>query len=247
MENTQSSPNQNLTEATAQQQTSPSNSKLLIVVTISVLLTTVITGLAVYIWQKSANEEAIGSMEQKIASLEEQVSMTEITKMKLLDDSQKTRVTEDINKYETDKDYFEYPAVLAMDPNYNSIIMYDPAKSIQSNHSVVLTDINGNEVRISKSVYKGVYGDEWGYGPGWEEKKAEIEYDASLNTSGLNATVLSQRAPDEQSDMLAKIYVLSDENKNFTYEIIMVYHDQTFIDKSEIIVKSIKNKNFVYP
>lgn len=55
-------------------QISSSNNKLFVIVVTSVLLTSIIVGLAVYLWQKSANEKAISSLEQKIFSLEEQIS-----------------------------------------------------------------------------------------------------------------------------------------------------------------------------
>lgn len=74
MENMQSSPNQNPIETAVQQQVSSNNSKLLMIVVISVLVTAIASGSAVYFWQKLANEKAISSLEQKISFLEKQVS-----------------------------------------------------------------------------------------------------------------------------------------------------------------------------
>lgn len=56
------------------QQGVSNNSRLFLVVAMSVLLTTVLAGSAVYFWQKSANEKTINNLEQKIKSLEEQIS-----------------------------------------------------------------------------------------------------------------------------------------------------------------------------
>lgn len=76
MENIQSSTNQNLAEATFQQQASSnSSSKLLLAVIFGILLTAVIAGSTVYFWQKSANEKVISNLEQKTTSLEKQISM----------------------------------------------------------------------------------------------------------------------------------------------------------------------------
>lgn len=74
MENSQPSINSNLTETVVQQPFGSYNSRILVVVVISVLLTALAAGLVVYFWQRSANEKAISSLEQKISSLEEQVS-----------------------------------------------------------------------------------------------------------------------------------------------------------------------------
>ncbi|PJE68921.1 hypothetical protein COU96_02590 [Candidatus Shapirobacteria bacterium CG10_big_fil_rev_8_21_14_0_10_38_14] len=74
MENTQSPPNQNLTETAVQRQTSSNNSRLLVTVVISILLTASVAGSIVYFWQKSASEKTIDNLEQKISSLEEQIS-----------------------------------------------------------------------------------------------------------------------------------------------------------------------------
>lgn len=74
MENKQSTTNQNLTGPEVQTQQTGSREKLLVTVAISVLLTTMVAGSAVYFWQKSVNEKAINSLERKITSLEEQIS-----------------------------------------------------------------------------------------------------------------------------------------------------------------------------
>jgi len=81
MENTQPSANQNLMETASQQQGSSNNSKLLVVVVISVLVTAAVTGSVVYFWQKSINEKEVSNLEQKIFSLEEQISTIDKTKV----------------------------------------------------------------------------------------------------------------------------------------------------------------------
>lgn len=63
------------------QQGGTNNSRLFLVVAMSVLLTAVLAGSAVYFWQKSANEKTISRLEQKISSLEEQVSTMEEVKI----------------------------------------------------------------------------------------------------------------------------------------------------------------------
>lgn len=241
MGDTQLLPNQQSTEPLTQQQANQNNSKLFVVTAISILLTGLISGLIVFFWQKSANEKTVSSLVQRISFLEEQTTETEMTKVEFLDDVQKTQITVDMNEYETEEDYFKYPADLTIDPNKNLIVMYDPAK-FGATSSVVLTDINDNEIIISKPVYLGAYGDGWGYGPGWEEDEIYIEYDSSINISGLNTTIISQKTPSKQNNIISKIYLLSDENYNFTYEITINTDDKTFFDKAEVIVSSIKNK-----
>lgn len=59
---------------TLPQQIDSSNNKMFVIVAASVLLTSAITGFAVYSWQKSANEKAINILEQQIISLKEQIS-----------------------------------------------------------------------------------------------------------------------------------------------------------------------------
>jgi len=87
MENTQPLPNQQSTEISVQPQVKQNNSRLFVVIVISVLLTAVTTGSVVYFWQKSTNEEAVGSLEQKITSLEEQISTIDKTKVTPQQDS----------------------------------------------------------------------------------------------------------------------------------------------------------------
>ena len=57
-----------------QQRTNSSNSRLLITMIISVLLTAIITGAVIYFWLESTNKRAINDLEQKIAFLEKQIS-----------------------------------------------------------------------------------------------------------------------------------------------------------------------------
>jgi hypothetical protein len=74
METQQLPPNQNTAETKAQPPQTSSKNKLFWVVVISVLLAAITSGSVVYFWQKSANNKAINSMEQKITSLEKQIS-----------------------------------------------------------------------------------------------------------------------------------------------------------------------------
>lgn len=74
MEINQPSTNQNLTGPDVQPQQIGSNRKLFVTVVISVLLTSMLTGSAVYFWQKSENEKVVNDLEQKVTSLEEQIS-----------------------------------------------------------------------------------------------------------------------------------------------------------------------------
>lgn len=53
--------------------------RLLLIFIFSVLLTAVVVGLGVYLWQKSANEKMVQSLEQKISVLEQQVSIKDNT------------------------------------------------------------------------------------------------------------------------------------------------------------------------
>lgn len=69
MEN-KSSASQNHRETTVSQDFQPNNSKLFEFVVISVLLTAVITGLSVYIWQKTVNERSVQKLNQKITTYE---------------------------------------------------------------------------------------------------------------------------------------------------------------------------------
>lgn len=119
MENTQSLSNQNLTETTVQQQNSTNNSKLLVIVVISVLLTAVITSSVVYFLQRSVSDRPIDSLEQKVTSLEEQVSVMgkatatpRPTSPSVLSPTPTTDVAAGWNTYTSqDKKYtFKYPS-----------------------------------------------------------------------------------------------------------------------------------------
>lgn len=74
MEDTQSLPDQQSTEALVPQQVSQNNIKLFIIIIASILLTGIITGSIVYFWQKSANEKEISILRQEITTLKNQVS-----------------------------------------------------------------------------------------------------------------------------------------------------------------------------
>ena len=74
MKITQSFSNQSLAKTAVKQQVDSSRGKLLIAITISVLLTLVVVGSIIYFWQKSANEKAISSLEQRTSFLEKQFS-----------------------------------------------------------------------------------------------------------------------------------------------------------------------------
>lgn len=79
MENTQSIPSLQSTESSIQPQVKQNNSRPFIVIVASVLLTAVATGTFVYFWQKSTNEKTTKGLEEKITSLEEQISMMKNT------------------------------------------------------------------------------------------------------------------------------------------------------------------------
>lgn len=51
-----------------------SNFRLLIIVIITFLLTILLLGLNVYFWQNSASKEMVNNLDQKISSLDEEVS-----------------------------------------------------------------------------------------------------------------------------------------------------------------------------
>lgn len=72
--NTQQIPtDQDAMENEVPPQRGSNNSRLFLVVAMSVLLTAVLVGSTVYFWQKSAYEKAITGLEQKISSLEGQI------------------------------------------------------------------------------------------------------------------------------------------------------------------------------
>ncbi len=89
MEINQSLTNQSLTGPKVQPQQAGPNQKLFVAVAISVLLTAILIGSAVYFWQKSVKEKTISSLEQKIALLEKQVStmQKEVAVLPLVDSS----------------------------------------------------------------------------------------------------------------------------------------------------------------
>jgi len=75
METDQSTTYQNPMGADLQRpQARSSSSFSFMAIIISLLLTAVITGSAVYFWQKSASEKTINNLEHKVSSLEEQIS-----------------------------------------------------------------------------------------------------------------------------------------------------------------------------
>lgn len=61
------------------QQLNQNKNKLLLTVVFSVLLTAVVVGSVVYMWQKSANEKVVQNLEQKISVLEQQISIKDST------------------------------------------------------------------------------------------------------------------------------------------------------------------------
>lgn len=74
METNQSSINQNLTGSEDRLKQTGQNQKLFVAVVISILLIAILTGAAVYFWQKSKKEKMVNGLEQKIAPLEKQIS-----------------------------------------------------------------------------------------------------------------------------------------------------------------------------
>lgn len=60
-------------------QLNQNKNKLLLTVVFSVLLTAVVVGSVIYMWQKSANEKVVQNLEQKISVLEQQVSIKNST------------------------------------------------------------------------------------------------------------------------------------------------------------------------
>lgn len=82
METRQISTNQNSMENEVSiQQGGANNSRLFLIVAMGILLTAVIVGSAVYLWQKSANKKVVSSLERKIISLEEQISTMKKSEM----------------------------------------------------------------------------------------------------------------------------------------------------------------------
>lgn len=74
MDNTQPASTQNQMATEAKPQVNSKDNNLLVAIIISVLLTAMVVGSAVYLWQRSVNEKAKNNLKQKISSLEEQVS-----------------------------------------------------------------------------------------------------------------------------------------------------------------------------
>jgi len=138
MKNTQSLSDQQLNTSFVQQQANQSYSKLLIAFVFSSLLTGVITGSAVYFWQKSASEKAISSLEQKIAFLEKQASTDKSVPT--------TAPTTDWKTYRntTYKFSFDYPSILKVVSNSDSVI--DLVEQNTEKKNITPSDI---KVRIS--------------------------------------------------------------------------------------------------
>lgn len=88
MENTQPPTNSNLTETAVQQPVGSNNSKLLVIVVISVLVTAMAIGSVVYFWQKSTNEKVINDLKQEITTLRNQASRVDTTQTTPLPTSQ---------------------------------------------------------------------------------------------------------------------------------------------------------------
>jgi type II secretory pathway pseudopilin PulG len=66
-----------MSSQTQSAQTNLTNSRIIVLIIISILLTTVITGSAVYFWQKSVNEKEINSLRQEITTLKNQITKGE--------------------------------------------------------------------------------------------------------------------------------------------------------------------------
>lgn len=133
METEQSSSSQNIMETeTKPQQIGLRNNKLFVIVTASVLLTAIVVGLTVYFWQKSANGKAINDLEQKISSLERQISSmknADITPQPTPQPTSSTPIGEPATKQGTSNVY-------ANSFNYNNFTITYPDDWILSDMSI---------------------------------------------------------------------------------------------------------------
>ena len=109
--------NQDRTETEVQtQQTNPNNSKLFVVIIVSILVTAVTVGSAVYFWQNSTNGKLVNNLEQRITSLEEQVSTAGKTTVApqpslspVPSPASSADVTANWKVYTNNEIYFKYP------------------------------------------------------------------------------------------------------------------------------------------
>jgi|GEM_PF-5490420 len=167
MENTQSIPSQQSSTPSAQQHVSQNNSRLFVVVVTSVLVTAALTGSIVFFWQKSANEKVVNSLEQKLTSLEEQISIVknaEIVKQPISTPALSTMPAADLTtnwevykntrigyqiKFPQDFEIVKGPVPEAELPTLNNISFSGKQKPQDSNSGVVFglnanpTDANG--------------------------------------------------------------------------------------------------------
>jgi hypothetical protein len=141
METDQSSMNQSQL-----QQISANNSKLFNLVIISVLLTAVITGSTVYLWQKSINEKTINILEQKIISLEKQIStirhnemMPQPTSTPTKSQVQATKSIQSMKIYSNDEYRFSfgYPKDWILEKKYDGNVV--SFSNIAEGHKIDLT------------------------------------------------------------------------------------------------------------
>ncbi|EKD57475.1 MAG: hypothetical protein ACD_57C00277G0001 [uncultured bacterium] len=163
METNQPEANQSLSGSELQPLQTASNSKFFVPVVISILLSAMVTGSAVYFWQKSTNEKVINSLEQKIVSLQEQISTIEKDKGRvqptLFPGSSLTPAIDPIanlKTYTSSLFSFKYPnnwiispqKVLADYPEYQLYIIDDNDKFIGS----IVVGKKGYKFKIDSSI-----------------------------------------------------------------------------------------------
>jgi len=161
METEQSSSNRSLKETEVQpQQVSPENSRAFLVVIVSVILTAVVAGSAVYFWQKSSNEKVIDNLEQKISFLEEQASTikkVEIspqpTSLPMLSPTPTTDPTAKWKTYSSGNISFRYPPNLYLDTvsgQYPTIYSDNPQENKDAFYLSFSIDMNETFINYIK-------------------------------------------------------------------------------------------------
>lgn len=98
------------------QQSDSNNSRLFLVVAVSVLFTAVLAGSAVYFWQKAVNEREVSALKQKLASLEEQISAMNKAKVTPQPQLPPSDSTENWKAYQDEDVTFKYPSQWIEEP-----------------------------------------------------------------------------------------------------------------------------------
>lgn len=226
----QLSTNQNLIETQTQpQQSSSGNNKLVVTAAASVLLTAIVSGLAVYFWQKSVNEKSINNLEQKIVSLEEQISTIKKVEISPQPTSLPvlfpTPTTETATNWKTHTNS-DYNFIVKYPPTLKSQVLAAGAgtkEALQNARSFYIYDPELEETYINRYISFEVLGIEPSYGEEWTKTQTTVGNKTATklinSISSSNFDVYLVELNDDQG--IIEIYVSNSKDKKVVVDQIL--------------------------